>query len=157
MSDEPYILNLDRLMVKLGKLSECARGQVLKDAMEAGGRVVEGHAKINIEKNFSDHSAGALAGSIVVETEGDDKSAEASIGPTVVYGRIQELGGTIKPVNAKELVWTDPDTGVVMRAKRVVLPARPYLRPALDEHHGEIKQAVEAVLINAIEEAASGG
>lgn len=44
----------------------------------------------------------------------------ASVGPTMIYGRIQELGG------------------VTGRGHASHLPARPYLRPALDASREEI-------------------
>lgn len=49
---------------------------------------------------------------------------EAQIGPTVVYGRIQELGG------------------VCGRGRATTLPARPYLSPAFDDvtKSGELKR-----------------
>lgn len=145
------IVNLDQFEAALKRLGSAARGQKLRDAAEAGARVIEANAKINIERTFTKHSQGGLAGSITVELSGDDKSAEAKIGPTVEYGRIQELGGVIQPVNAKKLVWVDPDTGEKKSAYLVTLPARPYLRPAVDEHEDEIEEAVAAQLKMGIE------
>lgn len=65
---------------------------------------------------------------------------------TVVYARIQELGGTIYPKRGMFLVWTDgprPTTkagwksaqkkGLVHRARHVTIPARPYFAPAIPE------------------------
>ena len=66
------------------------------------------------------------------------------------YGRIQELGGSIRPVNKKLLSWIDPDTGERVVARAVTLPARPYLRPAVDEHGDEIEEAVAAQVRDAI-------
>lgn len=147
------IINLAEFEAKLKKLSSAARGETLKNAVEAGARVIELNAKLNIERVFSKHSVGVLANSIMVEVTGSDRSAEAKIGPTAEYGRIQELGGVIKPVRAPMLVWTDPDTGEVRRAFSVTLPARPYLRPAVDEHEDEIKEAVAAQVRRGIEAA----
>lgn len=61
--------------------------------------------------------SGDLRRSVQVEGPGPRGSGswEVSVGPTVVYGRIQELGGR---------------TG---RHGATVLPARPYVAPALDE------------------------
>lgn len=138
------IINLDEFQAKLKQLDKATRGKVLLKAVEAGARVVEVNAKLNVERTFSKHATGGLAGSITVDSSGSDRMAEAKIGPTVEYGRIQELGGTIKPVSAQYLSWIDPDTGERMRAKSVTLPARPYLRPAMDDHGDEIEEAVAA-------------
>jgi len=75
-----------------------------------------------------------------VLTESSATNASVDVGPTVIYGRIQELGGVIKPVHAKMLSWVDD--GVRIFAKMVHLPPRPYLRPAVDEHMKDIEQAV---------------
>lgn len=71
---------------------------------------------------------GTLRRSIKVKVHGAGHTAEAEIGPTAIYGRIQELGG---------------DTG---RGGATELPARPYMRPALDElqRSGELLDAYKA-------------
>lgn len=49
----------------------------------------------------------------------------------VRYALIHELGGVIRPVNAKALAIPQGD-GSVRLVKSVTIPARPYLRPAAD-------------------------
>jgi len=128
-------------------------GEGLKKAALAGGFVIEGNAKINVEKTFSSKATGGagLGGSIqTVVSKSNDKIAEVDVGPTVIYGRIHELGGIILPVHAKMLSWVD--NGKRIFAKRVQIPARPYLRPAVDEHENEIGQAVGHQLRKQIED-----
>ena len=64
-------------------------------------------------------------------------TAEASTGPYIIYGRIQELGGDIFPRHAKWLHWRNfnPRTGTITDwySKHVEIPKRPYLEPAADE------------------------
>ena len=116
-------------------------GAGLSAAAQAGGHVIEGNAKVNAHSVFSRKSVGNLAASIqVVLDKATASSAEVSVGPTVIYGRIQELGGVIKPLYAKMLSWVD--NGVRIFANLVHIPARPYLRPAVDEHMQEIEDAV---------------
>jgi hypothetical protein len=111
----------------------------------AGGFVIEAYAKINANNVFSDKATNALANSINTEvTKASDTHAETVTGPTVIYGRIQELGGWIKPITAKVLHWVED--GIDIFAKAVYIPPRPYLRPAADEHEGDIKDAVTASL-----------
>jgi hypothetical protein len=62
---------------------------------------------------------------------------QARIGPKIIYGRIQEVGGTIVPVRAKALSWLDADGDRVF-AHSVTLPPRPYMRPAVDGAREEI-------------------
>ena len=132
-------------------------GAALKSAVMAGGQTLENYAKINVEKTFSGKSTGGagLGGSIqtIVSTATEIK-AEVDVGPTVIYGRIHELGGIILPVKAKMLSWMDDDTGERIFAKMVQIPARPYLRPAFDEHKDEIADAMMHQVKKAIEQAA---
>jgi phage gpG-like protein len=75
---------------------------------------------------------GNLVNSIsTVLSKSTDTSAEADVGPAAVYGRIHELGG--------------------IAGHGSHIPARPYLRPAVDEHMGQIEDAVGAVLKDALE------
>jgi len=132
-------------------------GAALKSAVMAGGQTLENYAKINVEKTFSHKSTGGagLGGSIqtVVSTSTETK-AEVDVGPTVIYGRIHEFGGIVLPVHAKMLSWIDVDTGERVFANKVQIPARPYLRPAFDEHKDEIVDAMMHQVKKAIEQAA---
>ncbi len=147
-------LDMTRFREGLRRMDRAARGETLKKAALAGGLVIETYAKINVNDIFSSKATGGagLGGSITTEvTKASDTAVEVSTGPTVVYGRIQELGGIIKPVLAKMLHWIN-DAGEDVFAHVVHIPARPYLRPAVDEHQEEIIMAVAAVLSRAIGE-----
>ncbi|MCZ2155737.1 MAG: HK97 gp10 family phage protein [Bryobacterales bacterium] len=138
--------------VALKRLEKTARGEALKRSAMAGGFVIEGQAKVNVERTFQP-STGNLAGSIFTDViQADDTRAEVAVGPSVVYGRIQELGGTVKPVFAKMLHWVD-ESGEHHFANEVTLPARPYLRPAVDENGNKIVKAISENLRIEIEAA----
>jgi len=136
---------------QLRKLSGAARDQALLDSLEAGARVIQAEAMINTNAVFSDKATGALANSIIVETEGSGTKVSARVGPTVIYGRIQELGGIIKAVSAKYLHFVID--GVDVFTKTVHIPARPYLRPAVDNNHDKIAAAVGETIKRKITEA----
>jgi len=139
----------DHFSAVIGQVS----GETLVKAAQAGGHVVEAYAKINVNSVFSSKSTGGagLGGSIqVVMAKADSNSAEVDVGPTVIYGRIQELGGIIKPVHAKMLSWVN-EAGERIFANLVHIPPRPYLRPALDEHMEEVTQAMGYQLKKGIE------
>jgi phage gpG-like protein len=111
-----------------------ASGATLAKAVMAGGQVVEAHAKINASRGRPGLNVvtGNLVNSIsTVLSKSTDTSAEADVGPAAVYGRIHELGG--------------------IAGHGSHIPARPYLRPAVDEHMGQIEDAVGAVLKDALE------
>jgi phage gpG-like protein len=139
MSGKTYTIpQFEEALKRLGKE---VRGKVLGRAAIAGGYVIEAAAKINVGNTFNPNS-GNLAGSINTElVKTTDQNAEVAVGPSVIYGRIHELGGTVKPVLAKMLRWKDKD-GNWYSAMSVTLPARPYLRPAVDNNEEKIMKAV---------------
>lgn len=145
--------NVTVLFNYIPKVQGAVSGAALEKALMAGGLVIEANAKINVTKTFSDKSTGGagLGGSIFTEVaESSKTSVTVHVGPSVVYGRIQELGGTIKPVLAKTLSWVN-DAGERVFANIVHLPARPYLRPAMDDNKKDIEAAIAHQVKKAIE------
>ena len=138
----------------LKRLEMAARGEALRRSALAGGFVIEAEAKINVERTFHP-STGNLAGSInTAVVESSSERCEVATGPSVIYGRIQELGGTVVPRNKKWLFWES--NGEKHFAKKVTLPARPYLRPAVDENEEKIFETVGKNLAREIEAALGG-
>ena len=150
MSAKTYKVEIegeDKLRAKLNQIAASMRGQVSKEAVHAGGLQVQNNARLNIHSTFSRHQTGGLSNSIKTESKIAGDSAEAEISVNKVYARIQELGGTIVPKKAGGwLVWRDPDSGQVHRARSVTLPKRPYLEPAITEHQSDILTAMEKVI-----------
>jgi HK97 gp10 family phage protein len=126
------------------KVKGTVTGEMLAKALMAGGQVIEANAKINTTKVFSSKSTGGagLGGSIFTDLVKSTKtSALVHVGPSAVYGAIQEFGGVVRPLHAKMLSWLN-EAGERIFAKMVSLPARPYLRPAVDEHRDQIAEAI---------------
>lgn len=112
---------------------------------------VQARAKINVHQklNTTGKSKGTLSRSVTVISKAN--RLEAEIGPSVIYGRIHEFGGVIKPVKGEYLWFNMPGSqaisyrkdgtvkpgkmtdGHLIRVKQVTIPARPYLQPALDD------------------------
>ena len=63
----------------------------------------------------------------------------------VKYALAQELGAVIRPVNAKALKIPQPD-GTFVFVKQVVLPARPYLRPAADAKYPGLARNIASAM-----------
>ena len=90
---------------------------------------------------------GALLSSIRV-TVTDDKSV--SIGSDRIYAAIQQLGGVIRPKGGKKfLVFTVG--GVVIRCKKVTIPARPFFPFTKDgalapRHVARVRNIVEVAM-----------
>lgn len=59
----------------------------------------------------------------------------------VRYALIHELGGIIKPVRAKALMFR-ADDGTFVVARQVKMPARPYLRPAADAEYPKLADRI---------------
>ena len=116
-------------------------GPILLSAAAAGGHVIEGAAKINVsdQPGGLHVRSGALRASIhVSESKQTETYAEVAVGPTVVYARIHEYGGVITTANAI-----------------IHIPARPYMRPAVDENEARIDLAVNTRIKNSIDRAVS--
>ena len=59
----------------------------------------------------------------------------------VVYARIQEEGGIIKPVSAQALHFVVDGEHVMVQ--QVTIPARPYLRPAADVEYPKLAARIK--------------
>ncbi len=90
-------------------------------------------AKLHDGKTLTDH--GILRDS-VTRNVGPDF---LEVGSNLIYARIHQMGGVIRPVNAKVLSFTLAD-GTHVLADQVVMPARPYLGLSADDRDeiGEI-------------------
>lgn len=125
----------------------------LMAAVTRGAHEVQARAKINVKRklNTTGESKGTLSRSITVLAR--PQRLEAAIGPSVIYGRIHELGGIIKPVKARALFFTVPNaydvkskkatSSALVMVQQVEIPARPYLQPALDDAQPQLRAIFE--------------
>lgn len=67
------------------------------------------------------------------------------VGTNIVYAAIHEFGGIIKPRTKKALTFKTKD-GRWHTVQRVVMPARPYMRPAVQKSAAKIEAALKAAL-----------
>ena len=88
---------------------------------------------------------GTLARSVVqaAATLTSPGKAASSVAPHTVYARIQQTGGVIVPVRAKVLRWKDKSG--VHYARKVTLPARPYMVMTTERRQQCRSAAVQAV------------
>lgn len=92
------------------------------------------------------NQTGVLEGSIAIVdfAAAKDGGVEGRWGSQGVrYALIHELGGVIVPVKAIALAIPQPD-GSVRFVKRVVIPARPYLRPSADLNYPSLPANIKA-------------
>jgi len=64
------------------------------------------------------------------------------------YAAIHEFGGIIRPVSAPSLKFKID--GQWISAKQVVMPERPYLRPAIEDNLDRIEDIIRETIINRI-------
>lgn len=141
----------EELQQKLSKLSRAAATSIAKDAVDEGAAVIVFNAQLNARDVFSDRQRGQLRNSIRSESKIVGNGAEAEIGPHVIYGRIQELGGTIRPIHGQFLKFQID--GEWKQAKQVTIPARPYLRPAVEDHIDQISDVMREAIADGIQNA----
>jgi HK97 gp10 family phage protein len=149
MTKTVKIEGMDEFISDLNKLSKVVRSEVSLDALEAGAQVIVAYAEDNARNKLNKHPTGNLVNSIGVRREG--KTVLAGVFG-VVYAKIHEFGGVIKARNAKRLVFMGAD-GHLISKKSVNIPARPYLRPAVDNHMADIKDAIIEALRGLIQKA----
>lgn len=75
-------------------------------------------------------------------------SVEGWIGSNVVYARIHELGGVIRPRAGKYLRFKIE--GKWKTVKEVTIPARPYLQPSILENMDKIKDIIRNSIIKEV-------
>jgi len=138
MSKGVTVIKLDN---RFKEVIAAASGENIMKALKAGGEVVRNHAKLNIQAQELVDTSNLLNSISVQEGSGGKSDATVEIGTNIEYAAIHEFGGPIHQTNA----W---GKGI---EQTIHIPARPYLRPALDENHNSIKDAIGASLKHQIE------
>ncbi|MTI82586.1 MAG: hypothetical protein FH756_01545 [Firmicutes bacterium] len=137
------ITGMDEFRRNLRRLGDQAADK-MEAAVKSGALVVQNDAK-----QRAPYKTGTLRRSIHIETE--EKSQDkvtVAVGTDVEYAAIHEFGGVIQPKNANKLHFKIDGKDIF--ADKVHIPARPYLRPALDENEDgimrEIAQTIRQLL-----------
>lgn len=98
-------------------------------------------------------ATGNLSRSIM--TREQEGKMRVTVGSSAIYGRIRELGGIIRPRRKPRLAWIDPDTGewvVLRRGQSVTQKGKPYLKPALTQNAGWIRNEVSKAVQQALQQ-----
>lgn len=148
---EVELHGFEEFEAKLRQMPPAVRGQIAEDAVTEGVGTIQFYAHKNASEVFSDNQRGQLRNSIIPIVHMTGEGAEAEIGPEVIYGRIQELGGTILPRHGHQYLTFRID-GQWRRCKQVTLPARPYLRPAVEDNQDRIINGMKDKIAEGLEE-----
>jgi len=150
------------------------------DGLTRGALLVEAAAKRLIYAGHDEHlerKTGHLRQSLTHRVDGPGLYAE--VGTNVKYAAIHEFGGVIKPKGHPFLAipiggrkgsptqYKDLHLGTTLKGqyvlvdgmgevqyllrRQVVIPARPYLQPALEQSEGKVADAMTAAVWKAIE------
>ncbi len=141
------------LMRRLKKVDVAVRQRAASKGLKAGAEHLIGAIKVNIaEIPLVDE--GNLMNSVTEDELHLGKTSWIDFGPHTVYAAIHEFGGVILPTNSPYLVFEGKD-GKLVFTKSVTMPARPYIRPAVDTEGDEALRILGKTLGSEIEGAFS--
>jgi phage gpG-like protein len=139
--------NLGEFKAKLKEVGEAA-GEVMGDAVYAAALLGKMYVTDNIRDQKLVDTSNLINSVEATLDEVTGTTATASVGPRgVVYARIHEFGGLIKAKSGKYMTFMTKD-GAWHKVKSVKMPARPYLRPAFDEHGNDMMDAAKIIIAN---------
>lgn len=149
---------LDALAARLGALPQTLAQRLAQEVERVGG-VLRDRVERNLSGGVLQQRSGRLAGSIAVTVERAGLAVNVSVGSDAPYAAIHEYGGTIPahailPQSGRALAF--PWRGRQRFFKRVSLPAvampeRSFMRSALSEAEGEIRAAIAAAAVEAMQ------
>ena len=139
-------------------------GDAFRDGYEAVGLFYQGQVQRELRKNRSiakpgtapGARTGTLARSVVIDRSrlnADNPSVR--VGTNLVYARIHEFGGIIKPKKAKWLAFFVGKGAArrFIRTKKVTMPARPYFRPTFNRNRQKFIDVFAANVRKSLEKA----
>lgn len=142
MANNPIQITFDSKDIKrrLAKLESSVKTEATSKGLRAGSNYLIGEIKVNIvEIDLVD--TGDLLNSVTEDELNLGAKAFVTFGPHKIYAAIHEFGGIILPTRGPYLVFMGKD-GKLVFTKSVTMPARPYIRPAIDDHGDEALKLV---------------
>lgn len=140
----------ESLMRKLGALQDAVRGKMLERAVVTGALLVQNDAKIR-----APYISGTLKRSIHIgghEDENPDGEGGGLPDPEVSSTEVAVYIGSNEPYARRiEMGFSGSDR----LGRTYNQPAKPYLRPALDENQAAVRQEIGAALRDLIRAAAT--
>jgi len=150
-----------RIRDAAGPAGEAEAARAVKDA----GNLVQGESRKSFLPSSSGPNpatgantlrwqTGGLARSILSRVSGSGFSTQARVGPTLVYGAIHETGGRTKAhvIKARKaggaLAFAHKGANVVVKSVQhpgSLIPARPYMRPALERAMPRIESIFRSI------------
>jgi len=136
--------DLDRFKTRLKALGKAA-AEVMGKAALAGAELAEGYIKDNIRDQKLIDTSNMVNNVRAKLDSAEGQMAEASVGPRgVKYARIHAKNKPFLVFQTKDGAWHS--------VKAVHIPARPYMRPAFDEHRDDINTVMARVIDRKLKE-----
>jgi HK97 gp10 family phage protein len=130
----------------LKQIGLATRGAALREALKTGGDKLQEYIQENIVgADLVD--TGNLLNNWSVKPDGDKA---VIVGTDTPYARIHEFGGLIEPKTPGGWLKFQTRDGAWHSVKRVQMPARPFVRPAIDHHKDDVARAIGESLRDAI-------
>lgn len=146
MTDE-IVEGMDELLRKLYNLEDSVAGENLGKAMLAGGFVLEGV----IKESMGQQKHGRQYGSHVASAPGEAPAIDLG----ALVNTIHTTLVSATPTQAEAQVSTNAEYGPALEFGSAHAAARPFMRPAADEHEDEVNGAAAATLKRLIDGAAN--
>lgn len=122
------------LSAQFKKLRAMAETSIMKSGLQAGALVIQRAARANVREKLNKDPSGVLESQIEIRETA--KTIQVGVWG-LPYAAIHEFGGLIHAKTGSFLSFVVDGTRIF--TKLVQIPARPYLRPAMDENQSEIK------------------
>ena len=137
---------------KFATMSARVHAKMVAAQVRIGARLVAYIRGVKLSSgNPLNTRSGKLSDSIGSDTEDSGSYVSTTVfSEGTAYGRIQEYGGDVFPVNARSLVFSID--GRTIFAQHVHIPARSYLRSALAENKASINAALKRAVRDAVAE-----
>lgn len=133
----------EQLRRNLGRLGGAQRRQAQRDGLEAGARVVETHAKVSM--------AGSKHGRTYTRGNREHTASAPGEAPAIDIGNLVSSIQVLEATPIHAVVGTAAEYAEHLEFGTSRMEPRPFLRPALDEHEGEILDAIEAAVRDFVE------
>ena len=148
------VTGIEDMKANIDRISK-AVDDAARIAVVNGGHLIERRAKM-----LAPVQTGTLRRSIHVEaTQLGPGKWQSITGPSVIYGRFREFGGTIRPRNASSLAWKNTGAAAGAYGASTVLPpgqsvtqrGKPYMRPAFDQSISALRDVYRAAFREALD------
>lgn len=135
---------LDELMRKLEALKQVPNGMGM--ALQAGAMRLEGHIKASMQTNHT--------GRVYRRGTRIHQASAAGETPAIDFGTLLNSVGSRQASETSAEVFTSAEYAPMLEFGTAYMEARPFMRPAVDQHEGDVVAAVQATVTRLVEKAA---